>query len=154
MGWRNWNVPRIKWEYSGGCILIAFRKWSSAHKRSRIGRRICGVNVALQLKATELHLFTYSACFHKWIIIEHFLRKSQDTHKADGIVELYLSLNRIAARKQCSIMDAVYWHNATPKDDYHPSPRSPIVSNATEFVYEALTQHLGQNKSANNWCTT
>ena len=30
------------------------------------------------------------------------------------------SVKRIAARKQCPIMEAVYWYNATPKDNVSP----------------------------------
>ena len=40
---------------------------------------------------------------------------------SNGIVERYhRSVKWIAARKQCPIMEAVYWYNATPKDNVLP----------------------------------
>ena len=39
----------------------------------------------------------------------------------NGIVErCHRSVKRIAARKQCPIMEVVYWYNATPKDNVSP----------------------------------
>ena len=36
----------------------------------------------------------------------------------NGIIErCHRTVKRIAARKQCAISEAVYWHNVTPKDD-------------------------------------
>ena len=39
----------------------------------------------------------------------------------NGIVERsHRTVKTIAARKNCSILEAVYWHNVTPKDDISP----------------------------------
>ena len=39
----------------------------------------------------------------------------------NGIVERsHRTVKTIAARKNCSILEAVYWHNVTPKDDVSP----------------------------------
>ena len=40
----------------------------------------------------------------------------------NGIVErCHWTIKTIAARKQCTIREAVYWHNVTPKDDVSSS---------------------------------
>ena len=40
----------------------------------------------------------------------------------NGITErCHRSVKRIAARKECTIQEAVYWYNVTPKDDVTPS---------------------------------
>ena len=43
----------------------------------------------------------------------------------NGIVERsHRTVKTIAARKNCSILEAVYWHNVTPKDDVSPCTAS------------------------------
>ena len=58
----------------------------------------------------------------------------------NGIIkQCHRTVKRIAARKQCTILEAVYWYNVTPKDD---------VSSATaqaNMVYQYSIQLKGIN---------
>ena len=61
-------------------------------------------------------------------------------HSGNGIIErCHRTVKRIAARKQCTIPEAVYWYNVTPKDD---------VSSATapaNMVYQYRIRLKGIN---------
>lgn len=47
----------------------------------------------------------------------------------NGIIErCHRNVKRIVARKQCSIREAVYWHNVTPKDNVSLSHDLPVQS--------------------------
>ena len=55
----------------------------------------------------------------EWGVRLHF--RCAHVPSGNGIVErCHWSLKRIAARKLCPIMEAVYWYNATPKDNVSP----------------------------------
>jgi len=56
----------------------------------------------------------------RWDVRIHF--RCAHAASGNGIVErCHRTVKRIAARKRCSIAEAVYWYNLTPKDGVHPS---------------------------------
>ena len=51
----------------------------------------------------------------------HLQFRCADSPSENGIVERsHRTVKTIATRKNCSILEAVYWHNVTPKDDVSP----------------------------------
>ena len=55
----------------------------------------------------------------EWGVRLHF--RCAHVSSGNGIVErCHRSVKRIAARKQCPIIEAVYWYNTTPKDNVSP----------------------------------
>jgi len=63
---------------------------------------------------------TFRKFTEQWGIRIHF--RCAHAPSGNGIVQrCHRSVKRIAARKQCSIAEAVYWYNMTPKDGVDPS---------------------------------
>lgn len=57
----------------------------------------------------------------EWGVRLRFRFRCAHVPSGNGIVErCHRSVKLIAARKQCTIMEAVYWYNVTPKDNVSP----------------------------------
>ena len=63
---------------------------------------------------------TFNRCMERWACHVHF--RCAYAPSGNGISErCHRSVKRISARTSCSILEAVYWYNVTPKDDEHES---------------------------------
>ena len=64
---------------------------------------------------------TFRSSLHKTFLDEWRVRlrfRSANVPSGNGIIErCHRTVKRIAARKQCTIPEAVYWYNVTPNDD-------------------------------------
>ena len=74
----------------------------------------------------------------------------------NGIIEqCYRTVKRIAARKQCTIPEAVYWYNVTPKDDVS-SDTAPANIGTTYSWKESMEHwrwHILNNRQFSNRVT-
>ena len=72
----------------------------------------------------------------------------------NGIIErCHRTVKRIAARKQCTIPEAVYWYNVTPKDDVSLLLHQPIWSIGTAYGWKEPMEHQRRHITAGHFQT-
>ena len=127
------------------CGPSRFTIWRRLHRQD-------AVSVANQLRAvffergppaevltdndTAFRSQSFKNFLDEWGVGLHF--RCAYVPSGNGIVErCHRSIKRIAARKECSISEAVYWYNITPKDNTSQS------SAPANMIYRYLTRVKG-----------
>ena len=86
---------------------------------SAVGDRICERGAPVELLTDNATTFSgeaFSKFAERWGVRMRF--RCAYVPAGNGIVERsHRTIKRIAARTRCSVMEAVYWYNVTPKDD-------------------------------------
>ena len=89
--------------------------------------------------ATNFSGETFSRFTERWGVRMRF--RCAYVPAGNGIVERsHRTIKRIAARTRCSVMEAVYWYNVTPKDDASASTApANIIYSCTAPIRSLLT---------------